>query len=170
MASLENFGFSMSPEIAMKRPLETTAQTDPEAKRVKTENEPGEGSVEDNLAMLIQNTLANINDLVGHSNGGPDDTADAGDPMDVESMPPPEPTPAPPAPVTFSSDPEKYIQRTNVHALGNLVCQVVVLSRTGYLSKTRLYHYSSPCPNARSKRLASGFMRLNQATPNYYAG
>lgn len=172
---LEGLGFSMSPEAAMKRPLEHTSRDErvPEPKRVKTEtaHESEEGSVEDGLALLIQNTLANINDLVGNASGGPDDPTAPRDPIDVDSLPAPEATPAPPAPVTFTSDPEKYIQHTNIYALGNLVCHHTFLPMTRYLSAiTRQYLSSSLYPSARSTRQSSGWARPIQTMRSHCAG
>lgn len=120
-----------SPELAAKRPLDDNAAPDretPEPKRIKTETRPeeaeaeteeGQESVEDGLELLIQNTLANINDLVGQGAQVSDAIGpDEGDPMSIDSVPPPELSPAP---VTFADDPMKYIRQSNINALGNLV-------------------------------------------------
>ena len=118
---LEAFDFNLSPELAAKRPYEeigSGANQSPEAKRPRTENRAEEDSLEDGLALLVQNALSNVGDLVDQFNGTPDVPATSTEPMDMDSAPIPEPDREP---ATFSADPQRYIRDVNVHALGNLV-------------------------------------------------
>lgn len=120
---LEGFDFNLSPELAAKRPYEDMgggANESPEAKRSKTENQAEEDSLEDGLALLVQNALSNVGDLVDQFNGTPDVPATSTEPMEVDSAPAPEPAREP---ATFFAEPLQYIRDVNIHALGNLVRQ-----------------------------------------------
>lgn len=127
----------MPPELASKRPFEedigATTET-PEAKRAKTETETEEASLEDGLALLVQNALSNVGDLVDQFTSGHETAPEqpASDPMEVDTT---IPLPEPPAVrATFVSDPRKFIRDTNVHALGNLVSQCTALGPTSRLT------------------------------------
>lgn len=67
----------------------------------------------------MQNALSNVGDLVSRFNVEPEE-AHGSDPMDVDDA---HGTDARPAPVSFLSEPEKYVRIANTHALGNLVCR-----------------------------------------------
>ncbi|EHK15956.1 uncharacterized protein TRIVIDRAFT_65219 [Trichoderma virens Gv29-8] len=120
---LEALDFSILAELASKRPFEHVAQDhhderEQEAKRPKTENPTTEEetSLEDGLALLVQNALSNVGDLVSKFNIETGD-AHGSDPMDVDDA---HGADARPAPVSFLSEPEKYVRIANTHALGNL--------------------------------------------------
>jgi hypothetical protein len=70
----------------------------------------------------VQNALSNVGDLVRGF------TVDAGeahsDPMDVDDA---HGADARPAPVSFLSEPEKYVRIANTHALGNLALSVLLI-------------------------------------------
>ncbi|EFZ02211.1 telomere repeat binding factor (TRF) and Myb-like DNA-binding domain protein [Metarhizium robertsii] len=127
---LEGLDFALPPELASKRPFEedigATTET-PEAKRAKTETETEEASLEDGLALLVQNALSNVGDLVDQFTSGHETAPEqpASDPMEVDTT---IPLPEPPAVrATFVSDPRKFIRDTNVHALGNLALSLLLV-------------------------------------------
>lgn len=86
------------------------------------DNQPDETSLEDGLALLVQNALSNVGDLVDQFGDSTNDAPDAtvSDPMDLDISGPSISEPPAPRP-TFSSDPQRYVQDVNLHALGNLV-------------------------------------------------
>jgi protein TBF1 len=126
---LEGLGLDLDSimQAATKRPFEDESNSDDPSKRVKTEAEPpsqntldldqgAEESLEDGLALLVQNALSNVNDFVFSTSN---------DPMEIDGitdhpLPPPPPPPSPPS-VSFFSDPQKYLRKASRHALGNLV-------------------------------------------------
>ncbi|POR30941.1 Telomeric DNA-binding factor trf1 [Tolypocladium paradoxum] len=135
---LEGLHCNTSPELAAKRPYEDTsggANESPEAKRSKTENQAEEDSLEDGLALLVQNALSNMGDLVDQFNGTPDVPATSTEPMELDSAPPPEP---PRELATFSAEPQQYIREVNIHALGNLVRQASSVSLSKLLTGSPL--------------------------------
>lgn len=108
----------------MKRPFEEVGESSrennesPEAKRVKTENEAQEESLEDGLALLVQNALSNVGDLVDQFNAEseiPIPTTDAANDDATTAAQIAEPLP------TFISHPDKFISNATLHALGNIV-------------------------------------------------
>lgn len=123
-------------QAATKRPFEDTNGDDP-SKRVKAETETttnhnttfdsqdgAEESLEDGLALLVQNALSNVGDLVSQFTQNSDMNHTTDDPMDVDTAPPPEVDLPPvhvPIPVSFFSDPQKHLRKLSRHALGNLV-------------------------------------------------
>ncbi|OAQ79898.1 MYB DNA binding protein (Tbf1) [Purpureocillium lilacinum] len=125
---LEGLDFNLSPELASKRPFEdvaTGAVESPEAKRAKTEGQAEEDSLEDGLALLVQNALSNVGDLVDQFSAGPDPLpAPSTEPMDVDSAPTPEPRKVP---ATFALEPQRYIREMNMHALGNLAISLLLI-------------------------------------------
>ena len=129
---LEGLDFNLSPELASKRPFEdvaTGAVESPEAKRAKTEGQAEEDSLEDGLALLVQNALSNVGDLVDQFSAGPDPLpAPSTETMDVDSAPTPEPRKVP---ATFALEPQRYIREMNMHALGNLVRILLLLVQRG---------------------------------------
>ncbi|KAH6608078.1 hypothetical protein Trco_004391 [Trichoderma cornu-damae] len=127
---LDGLDFSVLAELASKRPFEHVAQDgrdgrEQEAKRPKTENPTTteESSLEDGLALLVQNALSNVGDLVGRFNVGSEE-AHGSDPMDVDDA---HSADARPAPVSFLSEPEKYVRIANAHALGNLALSLLLV-------------------------------------------
>lgn len=135
---LEGLDFTMPPEFASKRPLEGDRDTalDSEAKRLKTdavaESSGGGGggadeeSLEDGLALLVQNALSNVGDLVDQFSTDPDTNGEVSDPMDLDAtLGLDATTPAEPS-VTFFAEPAKYIRQTQSHALGNMVSSSMV--------------------------------------------
>ncbi|KAJ4134655.1 TTAGGG repeat binding factor [Fusarium equiseti] len=121
-------------QAATKRPFEVEDQSneDDPNKRVKTETEHvqqntleldqgAEESLEDGLAMLVQNALNNANDFMFDP---------ATDQMDIDGITdhplPPPPPPSSPS-VTFFSDPQKYLRKVSRHALGNMALSVLLL-------------------------------------------
>ncbi|GJN74168.1 TTAGGG repeat binding factor [Purpureocillium lilacinum] len=125
---LEGLDFNLSPELASKRPFEdvaTGAVESSEAKRAKTEGQAEEDSLEDGLALLVQNALSNVGDLVDQFSAGPDPLpAPSTEPMDVDSAPTPEPRKVP---ATFALEPQRYIREMNMHALGNLAISLLLI-------------------------------------------
>ncbi|KAM0455840.1 hypothetical protein ACHAPV_002932 [Trichoderma viride] len=127
---LEGLDFSILAELASKRPFEDVTQDsheepEQEAKRPKTENPTTaeESSLEDGLALLVQNALSNVGDLVSRFNVEPEE-AHGSDPLDVDDA---HGTDARPAPVSFLSEPEKYVRIANTHALGNLALSLLLI-------------------------------------------
>ncbi|KAL7906818.1 telomere repeat binding factor domain-containing protein [Trichoderma velutinum] len=127
---LEALDFSILAELASKRPFEHVAQDnhderEQEAKRPKTENHTTEEetSLEDGLALLVQNALSNVGDLVSKFNIETGE-AHGSDPMDVDDT---HGADARPAPVSFLSEPEKYVRIANTHALGNLALSLLLI-------------------------------------------
>ncbi|KAM6477140.1 telomere repeat binding factor-domain-containing protein [Trichoderma sp. SZMC 28011] len=127
---LEALDFSILAELASKRPFEHVAQDnhderEQEAKRPKTENHTTEEetSLEDGLALLVQNALSNVGDLVSKFNIETGE-AHGSDPMDVDDA---HGADARPAPVSFLSEPEKYVRIANTHALGNLALSLLLI-------------------------------------------
>lgn len=120
------------PHPATKRPFESDTSDIDQSKRIKTEIDPpqqngfqedpnAEDSLEDGLALLVQNALSNVGDLVSQFSQEPDisHTATA-ESMDIDSATIPEAS-LPPAPVTFASDPQRFMRNATRHALGNMV-------------------------------------------------
>ncbi|KAI9171002.1 Telomeric DNA-binding factor trf1 [Paramyrothecium foliicola] len=119
---LDGLDFSLPPELAMKRPFEEVGESsreneNPEAKRVKTENEAQEESLEDGLALLVQNALSNVGDLVDQFNAEAEIPIPSTDAVNEESAPAPQVSEPP---TTFMSHPEKFVHNATLHALGNL--------------------------------------------------
>lgn len=118
---LEGLDFSLPPELSSKRPLvevDTTADQDAEAKRLKTENAPEVDSLEDGLALLVQNALSNVGDLVDQFNTAPDaslSVAEAMDLDDVVGLELPKPTPI------FFVEPLEYLRQGQSYTLVNMV-------------------------------------------------
>ncbi|KAK5997885.1 Telomeric DNA-binding factor trf1 [Cladobotryum mycophilum] len=117
---LDGIDFNMLAELASKRSFDDLGQDndddDQGSKRLKTETQTEEESLEDGLALLVQNALSNVSDLVDQFNVG-SDAPTGNDPMDVDGA---HGADARPAPVSFLSEPEKYVRIANTHALGNL--------------------------------------------------
>ncbi|KAM4060125.1 telomere repeat binding factor (TRF) domain-containing protein [Hirsutella rhossiliensis] len=110
----------LSRELASKRPFEQVDQgpsQTPEAKRAKTEIHDDEELLENGLALLVQNALSNVGDLVDHFSAESDEPPTATtEPMDIDAAPaPPEPRRARPS---FSADPQAYVRDMNINALG----------------------------------------------------
>ncbi|KAL7933435.1 telomere repeat binding factor domain-containing protein [Trichoderma chlorosporum] len=127
---LEALDFSILAELASKRPFEHVAQDnhderEQEAKRPKTENPTTEEetSLEDGIALLVQNALSNVGDLVSKFTMETGE-AHGSDPMDVDDA---HGADARPAPVSFLSEPEKYVRIANTHALGNLALSLLLI-------------------------------------------
>ncbi|KAM3503153.1 hypothetical protein MY11210_008824 [Beauveria gryllotalpidicola] len=126
LTGLEGLDFTLPPELtSSKRPYHVEGeshQEDSEAKRLKTEEDQAteqpedDNSLEDGLALLVQNALSNVGDLVPQFNATSD--GNSGDPMNIdaaallESITPPPPT--------FFADPLKYVRNVQTHTLGNL--------------------------------------------------
>ncbi|RSM02130.1 hypothetical protein CEP52_008157 [Fusarium oligoseptatum] len=124
-------------QAATKRPFDGNTNGDESSKRVKTETEPAhdnafepdpgaEESLEDGLALLVQNALNNVGDLVSQFTQDANMAQATNDPMDVDPTPIPEAS-LPPPPVTFLSDPQKYLRKASRHALGNMALSILLL-------------------------------------------
>lgn len=123
---LEGLDFTLPPEFTNpKRPHEQDGESHEvfDAKRTKTEaaqtaQQPEDDhSLEDGLALLVQNALSNVDDLVGQFDAPVD--GNISDPMDIDVAALLESVNPPP---TFFSDPLKYVRTVQTHTLGNLVC------------------------------------------------
>lgn len=125
MTGLEGLDFTLPPELMNppKRSHEHQggAHDDSEAKRLKTEAagvsnpDDDDNALEDNLALLVQNALSNVGDLVSQFDSV---VADSGDPMDIDAAALLESV----GPLhTFFSDPLKYVCNIHTHTLGSLV-------------------------------------------------
>ncbi|TWU74128.1 TTAGGG repeat binding factor [Metarhizium rileyi] len=126
---LEGLDFAIPPDLASKRHLEDVgaAAEAPEAKRTKTETETEEESLEDGLALLVQNALSNVGDLVDQFSTAHESAPElpTSDPMEVDTT---KPLPDPPAvQVTFASDPKKFLRDANLYALGNLALSLLLI-------------------------------------------
>lgn len=128
---LDGLDLELALQAATKRPFEDMTNGDDPSKRVKTEDETthdndfendhgAEESLEDGLALLVQNALSNVGDLVNQFTQDADMAHTTSDPMDVDSVPGPDDS-LPPISVTFLSDPQKYLRNASRNALGNLV-------------------------------------------------
>ncbi|KAH6885884.1 telomere repeat binding factor-domain-containing protein [Thelonectria olida] len=136
---LDGLDLELALQAATKRPFPSATETDNSSKRVKSENdavanhntfennESTEQSLEDGLALLVQNALSNVGDLMDQFNQNGDEThATVGDPMDVDTAPiPEEPHPLPL--FDFQSDPQKYLRTASRNALGNLAISVLLV-------------------------------------------
>jgi membrane-associated HD superfamily phosphohydrolase len=159
-------------QAATKRPFEVEDQSneDDPNKRVKTETEPvqqntleldqgAEESLEDGLAMLVQNALNNANDFMFDP---------ATDQMDIDGITdhplPPPPPPSSPS-VTFFSDPQKYLRKVSRHALGNMVGGATVETLQRLHSWDRHFPFSCYSRNPSTTRLSQFKMPIRN-TPN----
>ncbi|KAM3559805.1 hypothetical protein ARSEF4850_003961 [Beauveria asiatica] len=124
LAGLEGLDFTLPPELTnSKRPHDAEGEPhqDPESKRLKTEEDQAadqpedDNSLEDGLALLVQNALSNVGDLVPQFNATID--SHSGDPMDIDAAALLESITPPP---TFFADPLKYVRNVQTHTLGNL--------------------------------------------------
>ncbi|PHH71974.1 hypothetical protein CDD80_4851 [Ophiocordyceps camponoti-rufipedis] len=88
-------------QAGTKRPLDHYGRDESEAKRIKTTEE----SFDDGLALLVQNALSSVGDLVDQFNA---ESATVDVPQD---------TPRP----TFSSDPQAFVRDMSLHSLGNML-------------------------------------------------
>lgn len=118
---LEGIDFSLPPELSSKRPLEeepVPSTENPDAKRLKAETHQAEDSLEDGLALLVQNALSNVGDLVDQFGPPPDEPPNTEDVMDLDAVSALDlPQPAP----TFYEEPLKYIRHAQSQTLINLV-------------------------------------------------
>ncbi|KAG6011307.1 hypothetical protein E4U43_008405, partial [Claviceps pusilla] len=114
--------FNFSPELtSTKRPFDEIAATSEtsQPKRAKGEVETEEASFEDGLALLVQNALSNVGDMVDRFTNGSDAlNTPASDSMDVDTAMPLLELPA--SRPKFAAEPLKYVRDANLHALGNL--------------------------------------------------
>ncbi|ODA80955.1 hypothetical protein RJ55_03915 [Drechmeria coniospora] len=122
----DGLDFSLSPDIALKRSFDEVgvgATESPEAKRTKVEVHADEDSLEDGLALLVQNALSNVGDLVDQFSRMPDvpETPAMPTNTDVPALDIVKPR------ALFSSDPQRYIQEVNLHALGNLALSLLLV-------------------------------------------
>lgn len=119
ITGLEGLDFSLPAELASKRPLGDEDEVQETAsKRLKGENIP-DNDLEDGLALLVQNALSGVGDLVDDFDGSGTGVADAMD-TDPSSLPD---NAAPSS--TFYSEPLKYVRGVQIHALANLVLRSV---------------------------------------------
>lgn len=128
---LDGLNLELALQAATKRPLSSTTELDGASKRVKSEsdtlvnentfehNQSTEQSLEDGLALLVQNALSNVGDMMDQFNDG-EAHATVDDPMEVDNAPVPEESAPLPLP-DFQSDPQKYLRTASRNALGNLV-------------------------------------------------
>ncbi|KAG6033207.1 hypothetical protein E4U19_006772 [Claviceps sp. Clav32 group G5] len=128
-AILGGLDFNFSPELASsKRPFDEIAATSEttEPKRAKSDAQTQEASFEDGLALLVQNALSNVGEMVDQFTSGNDVLENpSSDPMQIDTtMPLPElPAPRP----KFAAEPLKYVRLANVHALGNLALSMLLI-------------------------------------------
>ncbi|KAG6063592.1 hypothetical protein E4U32_001062 [Claviceps aff. humidiphila group G2b] len=128
-AILGRLDFNFSPELASsKRPFDEIAATSEttEPKRVKSDAQTQEASFEDGLALLVQNALSNVGEMVDQFTSGDDvlETSSS-DPMQIDTtMPLPELSAPRPK---FAAEPIKYVRLANVHALGNLALSMLLI-------------------------------------------
>lgn len=134
---LDGLDLELALQAATKRPFEDMTNGDDPSKRVKTEDETthdnefeddhgAEESLEDGLALLVQNALSNVGDLVNQFTQDADMAHATPDPMDVDSVPVPDDT-LPQISVTFLSDPQKYLRNASRNALGNLAISIILV-------------------------------------------
>ena len=149
------------PTPATKRPFEgePTAHDD-QSKRIKTESEhrpqengfhddhSAEDSLEDGLAMLVQNALSNVDSLVSQFNQESEIPHTTTDAMEIDSTPVHE-APLPLPPVTFASDPAKFLRNATRYALGNIVGQRAIVEN----SRSRFIRPFLSSSRSRSNRL-----------------
>ncbi|KFA50345.1 hypothetical protein S40293_07550, partial [Stachybotrys chartarum IBT 40293] len=149
--------FQLPPDMALKRALDNCGNGDasnhdpgpePEPKRVKVEDASNtmahpemEGeSLEDDLALLVQNALSGVEDLVGQFNDDSHHMEHTEPPADVQ---PTHSVEAPEPPVVYLSQPEKYIRDTTLAALGNLSLSMLLILSQQPLDET-LRHLRQP--------------------------
>ncbi|PHH85367.1 hypothetical protein CDD83_533 [Cordyceps sp. RAO-2017] len=165
-----DFG-DLSRELAPKRAfqhVQGAASDMPGAKRLKTEDQAVEESLEDGLALLVQNALSNVGDLVDQFNTGPDaPTATAEPEPDAEAMvtdlDPPSARP------TFSADPLAYVRDVNMYALGNMALSLLHILVQQPLDETIKWIKDADSDHGRSYRqLKHSFEQLRLLyTPRY---
>ncbi|KAG6038443.1 hypothetical protein E4U41_004204 [Claviceps citrina] len=124
-----DFAFSPEPpEPTSKRPFEDIAATSEssEPKRAKLMSQTEEASLEDGLALLVQNALSNVDDLIDRFACGSEEVdTTPSDPMEVEtSLSLPEPVVPRP---NFAAEPLKFIRDASLHALGNLAFSILLI-------------------------------------------
>jgi hypothetical protein len=153
---LDGLDLELALQAATKRPFPSATESDNSSKRVKSENDAiandntfennqsTEQSLEDGLALLVQNALSNVGDLMDQFNQNGDEThATIDDPMEVDTAPIPEETPSLPL-FDFQSDPQKYLRTASRNALGNLVglhpgaAAIALTVATGHLSTAHI--------------------------------
>ncbi|RCI11353.1 hypothetical protein L249_7132 [Ophiocordyceps polyrhachis-furcata BCC 54312] len=100
-------------QLGPKRPLDHDRRDDPEAKRSKTENVSASDSLDDGLALLVQNALSSVGDLVDQINAKSTTT------MHLDT--PPQDGPR----SSFAVDPQVFIRDMNVHSLANLALSLL---------------------------------------------
>jgi hypothetical protein len=115
ITGLEGLDFSLPPELASKRPLGDEGEVEETAsKRLKGENIP-DNDLEDGLALLVQNALSGVGDLVGDFDGSGTGVGDAMDTDPSSLLDNAVPS------STFYSEPLKYVRGVQTYALANLV-------------------------------------------------
>ncbi|KAF4585684.1 Telomere repeat-binding factor, dimerization domain protein [Ophiocordyceps camponoti-floridani] len=92
-------------QAGTKRPLDPYGRDEPQAKRTRTTEEP----FDDGLALLVQNALSSVGDLVDQFNA---ESATVDVPQD---------TPCP----AFSSDPQAFVRDMSLHSLGNMALSLL---------------------------------------------
>ncbi|KAH7153221.1 telomere repeat binding factor-domain-containing protein [Dactylonectria macrodidyma] len=134
---LDGLDLELALQAATKRPFEALTNGDDPSKRVKTEPETlhdnefendhgAEESLEDGLALLVQNALSNVGDLVDQFNQDADMPHTTSDSMDIDSVPVPD-DPLSPVAVSFLDDPQKYLRNASRNALGNLAMSIILV-------------------------------------------
>ncbi|PNY29923.1 Telomeric DNA-binding factor trf1 [Tolypocladium capitatum] len=149
---LEGLDFTLSPKLAPKRPYEDLgggANESPGVKRSKMENQAEEDSLEDGLALLVQNALSNVGDLVDQFNGMPDVPATSTEPTEGDSPPAAEPAREP---ATFLAEPQQFIRDANIHALGNLALSLLLVLVRPPLDETMKLIRNGESDHARAYR------------------
>ncbi|KAF4979413.1 hypothetical protein FZEAL_4390 [Fusarium zealandicum] len=160
-------------QAATKRPFDDTANGDDDpSKRVKTETEHAhnntfetghgdEESLEDGLALLVQNALNNVGDLVSQFTQDTELPQTTHDPMDIDTAPMSEP-PLPPPTVTFSCDPQKYLRKASQHALGNMALSILLLFSQPFDDTIKPIQEAESHHAASFRNLQSSFEHIKQ--------
>ncbi|KPM40368.1 hypothetical protein AK830_g6195 [Neonectria ditissima] len=171
---LDGLDLELALQAATKRPFEDLALTnghDP-SKRVKSENDAthdddfdddhgAEESLEDGLALLVQNALSNVGDLVSQFTQDVDIPHTNTDPMDVDSIPVPEDS-IPPAPVSFISDPQKYLRNASRNALGNLAISMILIFSQSFDNSIKPIRETDSQHSKSFRQLQTSFEQIKQ--------
>ncbi|KAK7419152.1 TTAGGG repeat binding factor [Neonectria punicea] len=171
---LDGLDLELALQAATKRPFEDLALTnghDP-SKRVKSENDAthdsefdndhgAEESLEDGLALLVQNALSNVGDLVSQFTQDADIPHTTTDHMDVDSIPVPEES-LPPPPVSFISDPQKYLRNASRNALGNLAISMILIFSQSFDDSIKPIRETDSQHSRAFRQLQSSFEQIKQ--------
>ncbi|KAH7133218.1 telomere repeat binding factor-domain-containing protein [Dactylonectria estremocensis] len=169
---LDGLDLELALQAATKRPFEELTNGDDPSKRVKTEPETthdnefendhgAEESLEDGLALLVQNALSNVGDLVNQFTQDADMPHTTSDPMDVDSVPVPDDSLSP-VPVSFLDNPQKYLRNASRNALGNLAMSIILVFSQPFDDSIKLIWERDSQHSQSFRQLQTSFEQIKQ--------